>query len=153
MLVFFDFCPFLFTIRNMAERIIGTEFDFEFLRSEPHQTMEDLLVINNAAHLTNHLADHRKIPQSTIDTEAEKLNMGINEKRICSMIVEEIEKVGGGNYRDISIKVLDEGRRQAMVAIEDMWRPIIAEIDSDPVLGENVKKALLALKNKTISRS
>lgn len=105
----------------MVERICNLEFDFSFLNAEPHSTPEELFVtLNGGAHLTNHLIDHRIFPRSTVDFEAHELEMGDAEKRICRLLIGEIEKVGGGSYRTLPEEVLGEGRRQAMVFIEEM---------------------------------
>lgn len=89
----------------------------------------------------NHLADHRKNPESNFYTEASELNMKEPEIRICISIIRKIEKTTRGSYRHLPQDILDEGRRQAMVVVEEMWKPIVDEIDRDPVIRANIKRA------------
>lgn len=98
------------------------QFDFSFLKNEPHSKMEELFILNNGTHLTNYLVEHRKSIKSDINKEAARLEIGDEGKRICRLIIEEIERVGGGkNYRDLPEEFLDEGRRQAMVSVTEVW--------------------------------
>lgn len=98
-----------------------TRFNFSFIKNEPHSTTDELFILNKAVYLTNCLVEHRGLLQTDIDNEAAKFEMGDQEKRICRLIVEEIEKVGGGKYRALPRKILDEGRRQAMSTVFEEW--------------------------------
>lgn len=123
-----------------------SQFDFSFLKNEPHSNINEIMDINGGIHLVNHVLDHRWCIFSSIEAQSAILECSDKEKRIATLIIKELERVAGSCYTIIPEQTINLGIKEVNLLFDEMLKPITEKLMEEPGMKEKTNTALEELR-------